>query len=935
MLLCVFVGTAWSQTAELQVSTNETNPENVYFIKNGNNVFMNNETAPVINSGTPGRFAFFAESGENTYTILSVDQNKWLSYTAEIGAGKVSLVDAKADAKAWVITAATAKDRSACYQFLASGSTNCNMNWNGGASAGVKVGFWSQAPNEDLGSAWKLLNTPVSGKYYLQEKRGMFVSLNDLGVDQNATAQNKLATLISAPKAFNITVTQDGKWKIYNDDNAYLGKSPNSPYSDWDSWVDANQSDFEWTVEYTVADGDVYYILQNTTNKYLGADSFTAGSSLYIDKTGDKRLSIKLLPETPKLVRVNYSFVYNGVEKGTQSEVCHVGDAYPDLQVMVPYGLSISKPAGNLPDDGEITKVVEFVKVKELPFRVAADFASIEHWYYLNIRDDDTRTYWKYEDGVNYIKAADNKAAIDSKTDEEKDAYSWAFVGSDPFTGYQIVNKATGASYVLSSPNAPTENKNANQLARMVESTAVGTGNTSWIIKNATYANASDGAFYIEHPTASAYAFNRQDYGTPSVNTLCYWNLRDSGSGICVVGRTAKDDLDIMIAKAQLYTVNQGQIGWYSAAAIATLNEAISAAQTVYDDAEATDEEVTNATAALQTAVNDMVAAKDITYPAKGKFYRLKNAVSGRYMADLGGANVVMSDAQGSLGENRAATIFYVDENNELLAYSAGRYLDCDAKALAAVGTKFSGEFAPAYGGPTANVVTYKNHGYWTFGNRSNGVSIDRGSSNPDAAGYNWTFEEVTWLPVPINEGAGYATIYSPVQLACSAGRVEAYVVAPVSEGSEYVTLNKVDYVPANKGVILKYMSGIENGNVYLQVQANAEEEVASELQGTYAATNMTEAAYVLSKPAGKEVGLYKAAADGATWTNGAFKAYLPSNGLKGRVFLFNFGTETGIEGIEGAEDIPANAVIYDLSGRRVQNAQKGIYIINGKKVIR
>ena len=40
----------------------------------------------------------------------------------------------------------------------------------------------------------------------------------------------------------------------------------------------------------------------------------------------------------------------------------------------------------------------------------------------------------------------------------------------------------------------------------------------------------------------------------------------------------------------------------------------------------------------------------------------------------------------------------------------------------------------------------------------------------------------------------------------------------------------------------------------------------------------------------------------------------------------------TLIEGVEGNVDF--NQPVYDLSGRRVKNAQKGIYIIGGKKVI-
>ena len=41
----------------------------------------------------------------------------------------------------------------------------------------------------------------------------------------------------------------------------------------------------------------------------------------------------------------------------------------------------------------------------------------------------------------------------------------------------------------------------------------------------------------------------------------------------------------------------------------------------------------------------------------------------------------------------------------------------------------------------------------------------------------------------------------------------------------------------------------------------------------------------------------------------------------------------TGIDDIEG-EDESAETVIYDLRGRRVDNPTKGMYIVNGKKVL-
>ena len=43
---------------------------------------------------------------------------------------------------------------------------------------------------------------------------------------------------------------------------------------------------------------------------------------------------------------------------------------------------------------------------------------------------------------------------------------------------------------------------------------------------------------------------------------------------------------------------------------------------------------------------------------------------------------------------------------------------------------------------------------------------------------------------------------------------------------------------------------------------------------------------------------------------------------------------ETGIDELTG-ENANVKTAVYDLSGRRVQKAQKGIYVVNGKKVLK
>lgn len=183
-----------------------------------------------------------------------------------------------------------------------------------------------------------------------------------------------------------------------------------------------------------------------------------------------------------------------------------------------------------------------------------------------------------------------------------------------------------------------------------------------------------------------------------------------------------------------------------------------------------------------------------------------------------------------------------------------------------------------------------------------------------------WETEEPTW-------GSLYYPL--PVEIPSS---VKAYIVTAAN--NSYVTLQQVTGVlPASTGVIYngEWGSPVFTSGEFANVEGNL-------LKGSVEATNITEEAYVLAKVDG-EVGFYKAQMnqlEGTAFKNNANKAYLPVSALPAAVqgangFKFRFET-TGVEGVQVAQ---GKKVIFDLSGRKVNDmTAPGVYIVNGKKVL-
>lgn len=189
---------------------------------------------------------------------------------------------------------------------------------------------------------------------------------------------------------------------------------------------------------------------------------------------------------------------------------------------------------------------------------------------------------------------------------------------------------------------------------------------------------------------------------------------------------------------------------------------------------------------------------------------------------------------------------------------------------------------------------------------------------------------------------AGYATYFNSANAFTMPADATGYVWYDGKIQAAYD--EPAEVVPANEPLVVKAPAG----NYALWFTSSTEESYKdldlNVLEGTDFETDLTDDAnyyfYGLSLNANHDpasVGFYWMNDTGAAFTNGAHKAYLKldkntsagSQAVNG--FPFN-GTTTGIEQIEAGAD--AKNAIYDLSGRRVNKAAKGIYILNGKKVL-
>lgn len=205
------------------------------------------------------------------------------------------------------------------------------------------------------------------------------------------------------------------------------------------------------------------------------------------------------------------------------------------------------------------------------------------------------------------------------------------------------------------------------------------------------------------------------------------------------------------------------------------------------------------------------------------------------------------------------------------------------------------------------------------------------GNTNYDDA-EDKTITVTVWptIDVTTNEGATsefWATFYSNAMNYQAPSGTQVFKVALTGTAIEMTEITD-RIVKSGQGVVLKKTT---SGSITMTpTSSNSSDDFSdNSLVGTM--TNITNPgnAYVLNYKAATGAGFYKLSSGG---TIGANKAYLVSGAGAPEFFSFD-GNTTSINEVRGKmEDVSGE--YYDLQGRRVSQPTKGLYIVNGKKVV-
>ena len=826
---------------------------------------------------------------------------------------------------------------------LNAGTSNNSWNMHGGA--GANIGLYRKS---DGGSTWVFVPANEAAIAKANEDKAMCgVSTEYYYQIKNRAHSRMLAANASKATVVTTSNTSDLNqlWAFEEGENGtfFLRNAGQQKYL-----VAATAANTAWTVgeEGTAFDVDMrMFSKKNYTIHASGQDSYGCAHDANWNANGGEQvvrweavaeasqwyLEKTSISTTVKSINFVYSFTFNGEEISSQACAGIVGEAYPEVNV--PFGFAATKPEGELTAEVEGTTKVIALEL-QLPFVAAADVESIDTWYYVRMHSNFPRYIEENEDGsVDWVKTS---LAVHA------DSQLWGFVGN-VLDGFKLVNKGTGHA-ITSTSSAAAMGEAANATAFVLSASA-----------------AKADAFCLKYPTSN--------YLNASSGKVSAWDANDAGSTFLlevysedlfdlsevVVGDWVTDDETIV--NPDLSSLE----AWGTTIWNATNN-------TDYDAENGVMEFVAGENAAASLIQNEVPFAKG-AYRLTGKAYH-KGAVNA--VMFVGDNKVAIPEAEDfveftieftSEGAQWGMDYFNIGyscefDNAEDVLVVGGFKLETKASMtleekfyelaqnLEMVKYEVETKFAALYEANAATLEAAHAPALEIFGALYEGKKVFKSAVKASVEAME-TVLAADYLKVVDYYSGKFNTVYSEAdQMLRTLEGTEAHATlqAAIPTDEAIAAVTEVAELEAMVAAMVAAMeAAMEAASQYVPTEVVLEHDAVIEIK---VGETFQLVAKVLPATASQDVDWYsedwqekyitvsesglvtaKAVGEVTITVESAANAWVKTECV---IKVVDKLTDD-IESIEAE----AETVIYDLAGRRVEKMEKGIYIVNGKKVIK
>lgn len=662
---------------------------------------------------------------------------------------------------------------------------------------------------------------------------------------------------------------------------------------------------------------------------------------------------------TSESTQVTYTYTMGGKPLGTKTVTEFPGYA-PTGQANVPVYVTASGFPAVVEENGNYTINTSYNA--QLPFQVSTDEAPV----YYRIRFDKATSYWYAKKNGEAYEGKKNEGSCSGLTLATEQDWKWQIVG-DWFNGFNI--KTQRGKY----------------LSAKKTDTAAGVFPSGTDLLDA--ADAAKSYFLLEKYN-SGWRFNlkgtKLNLAYTSSNNdwidLYYAGGADTYIGGAVLFEKM-GSFQTMIDELQATDIDGVGYPKADAAEYATLRATVLAKIAeiaAIDDNTFTFVSYQNKINELNTVINTLAPCTDVNMPEDGKAYTIVfqpfNKLTGtyRYLNFTGnGLSIVNMDNKDATIANSGVFVCRVMEGGKYAmvpAYASegqfGKYLKFSNGTIVGVNSDWNTDLNAFTINPLVNVTSNVSNSadksnrfgcvYFSFAQRqlndegvpsgNTGVFViderDGSFSGATVPFYNGTYtsaiimKEVDYpSTVTLNAASNLdvdaiATFSAPYAAVVPTGVKAWYAESAPTDNK--VTLTEVEagkVIPAGQGVLLTGAAGEVT-------MAPATSETRAELTGNVlgntagAAKELTVGQDYILTSGNIGVAFYPVSSENTVAMN---KAYLHTTGSGAPSLVLSFGDET--DAIQAIESVKGqNAPIYDMQGRRVQKAVKGLYIQGGKK---